>query len=188
MPSDYEFSQAYVETFVLGIKRSGQLDAVLDKASVEAKALVKDPYSETWQPAKLVEELGEVTASILGEPVLNDITYRALRARFGPIVLPMISSTLKANKTPGTILKKLNSLLSVALQGVEAKWLPAGETGGSLTIHYPRPVATHVMKSWEGVLRFVFEETCPGTVKVSRALGDGSTLEYLVEWQAPAAA
>lgn len=187
MPSDYEFSQAYVETFVLGIKRSGQLDSVLEKVSLEAKALVKDPYSETWQPAKLVEELGEATAAILGEPALNDITYRALKARFGPIVMPMLTSTLKANKVPGTLLKKLNSLISVALRGVEAKWVPSGTNAGALTIHYPRPVAPHVMKSWEGVLRFIFEETVPGNTKVARALGDGSTLEYIVEWQAPAA-
>lgn len=149
--------------------------------------MASDPFREAWQPAKLVEELGEQAASLLGEAALNDLTYRLLKERFGPIVLPLIKSALAANRTPGAILKKTNDLVRVAIRGIEVRWLASGDTSGNLTIHYPRPVAPHVRSSWEGLLRFVFEETTPGVIKVARQMGDGSMLEYLVEWTAPPA-
>lgn len=183
--ADYEFSAPYVDTFVRGLRRSGQLEAMLAKASMEAAAMAADPFGEAWQPAKLVEELGELAASMLGEAALNDLTYRLLRERFGPIVLPLVKSALAANKTPAALLKKTNDLVRVAIRGIEVRWLPSGDTSGTLTIQYPRPVAPHVSKSWEGMLRFVFEETSPGTITVARRLGDGSALEYLVEWTPP---
>ena len=83
--NDYEFSQAYVESIVRGLRRTGHLDAIVAKLSPQAALLVKDPYSDTWQPAKVFEELGEVAGTIIGEASFEELTYGALKERFGPI-------------------------------------------------------------------------------------------------------
>jgi hypothetical protein len=186
--NDYEFSQAYVESIIRGLRRTGQLDAIIAKLSPEAVALVRDPYSETWQPAKVFEELGEVAGAIIGESPFEELTYGALKERFGPIVLPMLKSSLAAsNRSPATILKKLNELVKVAMRGIEIVFQPEGTTAGIVQIAYPRPVAPHVVKSWVGVLKFVFESTRPGEVKRTYQSPEGGVVQVLVEWKAPEA-
>jgi hypothetical protein len=182
--ADYEFSSAYVDSIVRGLRRTGQLDALLANVSPAAVALAKDPYSETWQPALVLEELGEAAVALIGEAPFEQVTYRAMQDRFGPIVLPMLKSSLAAsNKSPATVLKKLNDLVKVAIRGVEVFFQPDGATAGILQVSYPRPVAPSVVRSWLGVLRFVFEVTSPGEVKETFHAPHGATLQYRVEWQ-----
>lgn len=186
--NDYEFSQAYVESIVRGLRRTGQLDAIVAKLSPQAALLVKDPYSDTWQPAKVFEELGEVAGAIIGEASFEELTYGALKERFGPIVLPMLKSSLAAsNRSPATILKKLNELVKVAMRGIEIIFQPEGTTAGILQVAYPRPVAPHVVKSWVGVMKFVFDSTTPGEVKRTYQSPEGGVVQVLVEWKAPEA-
>lgn len=181
---DYEFSSAYVDSILRGLRRAPAYDALFAKLSPEAQALARDPYSETWQPARLLEEIGEAAVATVGESTFEDLTYVALKERFGPIVLPMIKSTLTAsNRSPGTVLKKLNDLIKVALRGLDVVFQPEGTTGGILQVSYPRPVAPHVLRSWVGVLRFVFEVTTPGEVKDLYRDDDGGFLQLRVEWQ-----
>jgi hypothetical protein len=69
-----------------------------------------------------------------------------LKERFGPIVLPMLKSSLAAsNRSPATILKKLNELVKVAMRGIEIVFQPDGTSAGILQVAYPRPVAPHAL-------------------------------------------
>ncbi|MER2560300.1 MAG: hypothetical protein ABTQ32_06270 [Myxococcaceae bacterium] len=183
--NDYEFASAYVESIVRGLRRTGHQDEILSKVSVPAQTLWKDPFGETWQPAKLLEEIGEVAVAIMGEQAFDNLTYGAMKERFGPIVLPMIKSSL-AKQNPGAVLRKLNDLVKVAIRGAEIMFQPEGTTGGILQVSYPRPVAAHVVKSWLGVLRFVFEVSAPGEVKETFHAPHGATLQYRVAWKEPA--
>lgn len=187
--SDYEYSSAYVDSIVRGLRRTGQLDALMESISPAAQQLAKDPYGETWQPALLLEELGEAAVALIGESPFEQVTYRAMQDRFGPIVLPMLKSSLAAsNKSPAAILKKLNDLVKVAIRGIEVLFQPEGTTGGILQVSYPRPVAPSVVRSWLGVLRFIFEVTTPGEVKETFHAPHGATLQYRVEWKPTEAA
>ena len=183
--SDYEVSQAFVESIVRGLRRTGQLDAIGARLSPPALALVKNPFSTAWQPAKLFEELGEVAGSLIGEAGFEALTYGALKERFGPIVLPMIKSSLAAsNRSPATVLKKLNELVKVAIRGIEIVFEPEGATAGVVQIAYPRPVAPHVVRSWVGVMKFAFDSTSPGEVKRTYQSPEGGVVQVLVDWSA----
>lgn len=187
--SDYEYSSAYVDSIVRGLRRTGQLDALMESISPAAQQLAKDPYGETWQPALVLEEIGEAAVALIGESPFEQVTYRAMQDRFGPIVLPMLKSSLAAsNKSPAAILKKLNDLVKVAIRGIEVLFQPEGTNGGILQVSYPRPVAPSVVRSWLGVLRFVFEVTTPGEVKETFHAPHGATLQYRVEWKPTEAA
>ncbi|MBE2252732.1 MAG: hypothetical protein IAE78_24590 [Myxococcus sp.] len=184
--NDYEFSSAYIDSIMRGLRRTGHADAILARLGPEALALAKDPYSETWQPARLLEEIGEAAITIIGEPAFEALSYGALNERFGPIVLPMIKSSLAAsNRSPGTILKKLNDLVKVAIRGIGIVFQPEGTTAGIVQIAYPRPVAAHVVRSWLGLMRFVFESTSPGEVKETYQSPEGGMVQVRVEWKAP---
>ncbi|MBM4781964.1 MAG: hypothetical protein GQE15_30150 [Archangiaceae bacterium] len=185
--NDYEFASAYVESIVRGLRRTGHQDEILSKVSPAAQTLWKDPFGETWQPAKLLEEIGEAAVAIMGEQAFDNLTYGAMKERFGPIVLPMIKSSL-AKHNPGAVLRKLNDLVKVAIRGTELFFQPEGTTGGILQVSYPRPVAAHVIKSWQGVLRFVFEVTAPGEIVQTFHSPHGATLQYKVAWKEPAPA
>jgi hypothetical protein len=187
--SDYEFSAAYVDTVLRGLRRQPAWDALVDKLSPAALALTKDPWGETWQPARLLEEVGEAAVVTVGADAFETATHAALRERFGPIVLPMLKSSLAAsNRSPVTVLKKLNDLVKVAMKGIEVLYQAEAENRGVVQIAYPRPVAAHVVSSWKGVLRFVFEVTTPGTITQTFHAPHGATLQFAVEWPLPAKA
>ncbi len=131
------------------------------------------------------KEGGHILA-IMGEQAFDNLTYGAMKERFGPIVLPMIKSSL-AKQNPGAVLRKLNDLVKVAIRGAEIMFQPEGTTGGILQVSYPRPVAAHVMKSWQGVLRFVFEVSAPGEIKQTFHAPHGATVQYQVAWKEPPA-
>ena len=85
-------------------------------------------------------------------------------------------------------MKKLNDLVKVAIRGVDVLFQAEGASGGILQVSYPRPVAAHVIKSWQGVLRFVFEVTAPGEIVQTFHSPHGATLQYKVAWKEPAPA
>ncbi|MDX2009341.1 MAG: hypothetical protein SFW67_04075 [Myxococcaceae bacterium] len=181
--NDYEFSAAYVDTVLRSLRRHPSWDALLAKLSPAALALAKDPWSQTWQPARLLEEVGEVAVATVGGEAFETATHTAMRDRFGPIVLPMLKSSLAAsNRSPATVLKKLNELVKVAIRGIDVLFQADAENRGVLQVAYPRPVAPHVLSSWQGVLRFVFEATTPGTITQTFHAPHGATLQFAVEW------
>jgi hypothetical protein len=77
--------------------------------------------------------------------------------------------------------------VKVAMRGIEIVFQPEGTTAGIVQIAYPRPVAPHVVKSWVGVLKFVFDSTTPGEVKRTYQSPEGGVVQVLVEWKAPEA-
>lgn len=179
--ADYEFSSAYVDSIVRGLKRSPKFAELDAKLSMGAATLVRNPFSAQWQPAKAFEELGATAVEVLGADAFEALTLSALEERFGPIVLPMIKSTL-ASKSPAPVLKKLGELIKVAVRGVDIQFQPDGEQGGVLQVSYPRAVAPHIIASWVGVIRFVFKVTSPGQVAKTWQAPHGATLQYFVTW------
>lgn len=180
--ADYEFSTGYVQSVVNALKRSPKAAAIYPRLSYDAKQLWDNPWSGTWQPALAFEEIGEVATAELGEDVFDGLTHVMMKERMGPIVLPMLKTTLAA-KSPAGVFKKLNDLVKVAMKGVEVAWQSEGTHAGVVTVVYPRPVKPHVLLSWLGVIRFVFDITAPaGVVNQSQQPGEGHTLQFVVSW------
>lgn len=182
--ADYEFSTSYAEGIIRSIRKTEKSSAIYERLSPEARAQFDNPFREPWQPAKWLEEIGEASIAELGENAFEEITRTTMKDRVGPILMPMMKSTL-ATKSPGNVFKKFEDLTKVALRGVPMKWQPQDELSGSLTIVYPRPVAKHVVGSWVGVIKFVFDITSPGRIDSSVQTPDGSRLQYKVSWDAP---
>lgn len=183
--ADYEFSTGYAESIMRAIKRSPKANEIYGRISPEAMRLFDNPWSSPWHPAKLLEEIGEASVAELGENAFEELTRVTMKERIGPILMPMLKTTLAA-KSPANILKKLQELTKVAVRGVGIQYQNEGEGAGLVQIVYPRPVAKHVVTSWVGVIKFVFDITSPGEVRQSTQSDDGATLQYFVTWTEPA--
>ncbi|MBL8916729.1 MAG: hypothetical protein JNM17_38865 [Archangium sp.] len=185
--ADYEFSTGYVQAVVNALRRAPKAQEIYGRLSYDARLLWDNPWSSPWQPATPFEEIGEIATQELGATVFNDLTHVTMKERMGPILLPMLKTTLAA-KSPAGILKKLNDLVKVAIKGVEIAYQSEGTHAGVVTVVYPRPVKPHVMESWLGVIRFVFDITSPGQVNQSQQVGDDATLQFVLSWTDPPAA
>lgn len=184
MLEDYEFSTAYAEGIIRSLRKTGRSDDVYDQLTEPARQLFHNPWKEPWMPARWLEEVGELSVGILGDDAFQSLTAVTMRERIGPILLPMIKSTL-AHGDPGFVFKKMHDLTRVAVRGVGFLWQPEGPTAGVLHIGYPRVVRPHVRTSWVAVIDYVFELTAPGQLKQSTPRADGTGFTYVMTWPAP---
>lgn len=182
--ADYELSGAYVEAVLRSLRSSPHFPAIKEKLAPPVLAMVNNPWSETWHPALHLEAVGDAAFSAIGAAAFEELAYGAVKDRFGPIVLPMLKSTLAStHRSPAAILSKLESVVKVAMQGITISWKADGPNEGLLQVSYPRPVAAHVEGSWRGVLRYAFEVTqATGRIERSRHSPDGAVLQYFVSW------
>ncbi len=190
--ADYEVSGAYVDAVLRSLKSSEHFATIREKLAPPVREMVDNPWSETWHPALHLEAVGDAALASIGAAAFEELAYAAVRDRFGAIVMPMLKSTLAStNRSPAAVLSKLESVVKVAMRGLDILWQPdspassgvEGGTSGLLQVRYPRPVAAHVENSWRGVLRYVFEVTqATGRVERSRHSPEGNTLQYLVSW------
>lgn len=182
--ADYEVSGAYVDGVLRSLKTTRQFPAILASLTPQVREMVENPWSSSWHPALHLEAVGEAAITVLGAPTFEELTYLAVKDRFGPIVLPMVKSTLaSSNRSPAAVLSKLEALVKVAMRGLDIIWKADGPQGGLLQVRYPRPVAPHVEGSWRGVLRYLFEVTqSTGRIEKSLHTPAGNTLQYLVAW------
>ncbi|MFO0598063.1 MAG: hypothetical protein U0228_22365 [Myxococcaceae bacterium] len=182
--ADYAFSSAYAEAIVRALKRSPRAAELEAKLVFEAKTMWDNPWTEQWQPAEVVERIGDAAVELYGEDVFENVTFAVMKDRFGPIVLPAIQGAVNS-KSPGAVFKKLDTLVKVALKGVELQFKPEGELAGRLFVRYPRPVAKHVVTSWRGVAKFVFEVTSPGEIVHVEQRDPGDVLALTLQWPEP---
>jgi len=182
--ADYEVSGAYVDAVLRSLKGSEHFDTIKSKLTPPVREMVDNPWSETWHPALHLEAVGEAAIASIGLTAFEELAYAAVRDRFGAIVMPMLKSTLAStNRSPAAVLSKLESVVKVAMRGLDIMWQPESATTGLLQVRYPRPVAAHVENSWRGVLRYVFEVTqATGRVERSRHSPGRNTLQYLISW------
>ena len=184
-PPDYEASASYVDALLRALGRSA-LPGVIAVMDPIAKPMVENVYGEPWHPALHLEAFGAAMLQARGAEAFEDLTYRAMKDRFGAIVLPMLKRSLdKTNRSPAAILANLAGVIEVGLRNLDLKW-KASDSGksGTLYITYPRAVAPHVDHSWRGMFRFVFEVTQPGKVSAWDHSPDGKIVTYRLEWGA----
>lgn len=184
MLTDYEFSTAYVEGITRALRRTGKAEVVYEQLTPAARQLFDNPWKTPWMPALWLEEVGEQSVRVLGADAFSRITAITMRERIGPILVPMLKSTL-SSRSPADLFKKMHELTRVAVRGVGFLWEAEGPTAGVLHVGYPRAVKPHVRTSWFGVIEYVFEVTSPGQIKQATPRADGAGLVYVVTWQQP---
>lgn len=184
--ADYEVSPTYVDSLVRALRQLGKFELVYKASEPGVQHLLSNPYSDAWQPALLLEGLGAAVVQVGGMELFAELSYAAMKARFGGIVLPMLKASLAASgQSPAAILARLDGVVKVAIKGVSVTWQADGGNAGTLAFVYPRRVAPQVEASWRGVLRFVFEATkkeATGKVASCEHANEGAALVYRVEW------
>lgn len=186
---DYEVSATYFGAVADGLKRVGQLDAVLAACPSDAAAVLQNPWLETWHPARLLEAVGDAVLGVAGPAAFEEIGYRTMRARYGDIVLPMLKSSLRSSgNSPAAIFATLDGQVKVAMRGLDVRWKPSSPSAGVLTVKYPRVVGAPVEATWRGIFRFAFE-VCQkqGAVDAVERLADGAVLAFSLSWVPPPA-
>lgn len=183
-PPDYEASASYVDALLRALGRSA-LPGVIEVMDPIALPMVQDVYGEPWHPAVQLEAFGAAMLQARGPEAFEELTYRAMKDRFGAIVLPMLKRSLETTgRSPTAILGNLSGVIEVGLRNLDLKWKAAADgKSGSLYITYPRPVAAHVDHSWRGMLRYVFEVTqATGRVADFDHSPNGKIVTYRLEW------
>jgi hypothetical protein len=181
---DYYVSSAYVDELLRPVKASGHYEALLQELGPRTLQMVLKPWDEQWHPAVLTESLGEHIVKIAGEAFYAEMTYQLVKNRFGPILIPLLSSTLKKG-SPAGLFSRLEGLVDAAVKGVGMRWDKKSELNGTLWIFYPRQVSPVLEHNWRGVIRYIFELTQrPGKIDDFQLADSGNVLEYRVSWPA----
>lgn len=184
MADDYMVSAAYVDEMLKPIKAAGHFEALLAELGPMTSQMVLNPWSEQFHPAALTESLGEHIVKIAGEEFYAEMTYLTVKNKFGPILLPLMSSTLKKG-SPAGFFSRLEGLVDAAIKGVSMRWDKKSDLNGTLWVFYPRVVSPVVEHSWRGVIRFIYELTQrPGKVDAFQIAPAGNALEYRLSWPA----
>jgi len=179
---DYQVSAAYVDEMLKPVKAAGHFEALLADLGPRTAQMVVKPWSEPFHPARLTEALGEHIVKIAGEAFYAEMTYLTVKNKFGPILRPLLTSTIKKG-TPAGFFSRLEGLVDSAIKGVGLRWDKKSELNGTLWIFYPRVVSPVVEHSWRGVIRYVYELTQrPGKIDDFQIAASGNVLEYRVSW------
>ncbi|MFT3838703.1 MAG: hypothetical protein QM723_17115 [Myxococcaceae bacterium] len=182
--ADYLVSAAYVDEMLKPIKAAGHFEALLAELGPRTSQMVLQPWSEPFHPAALTESLGEHIVKIAGEEFYAEMTYLTVKNKFGPILLPLMSTTVKKG-SPAGFFSRLEGLVDAAIKGVTMRWDKKSELNGTLWVFYPRVVSPVVEHSWRGVIRFIYELTQrPGKVDAFQITAAGNALEYRLSWPA----
>lgn len=180
--ADYQVSGAYIDAVMRSLRERGRYPEIKEKVDPATRAMMDNPWSETWHPAIQLEVLGEAVVAVLGKEAFEELAYLAMKERYGNIVLPMLKSTLaSSNRSPAAVLSKLEGVIKVGMTGLELLWKPDHDTAGMLQISYPRKVAVHVELSWRGLLRYLFEVT-QATGRVDRSRHLENAIQYQISW------
>jgi hypothetical protein len=179
---DYFVSSAYVDELLRPLKGAGHFEAVLAELGPRTTQMVLKPWDEQWHPAVLTESLGEAIVKIAGDAFYSETVYKLVKNRFGPILIPLLSSTLKKG-SPAGLFSRLEGLVDAAVKGVGMRWDKKSERSGTLWVFYPRQVSPVLEYNWRGVIRFIFEITKhEGKIDAFQLSDSGNVLEYRVSW------
>ncbi len=182
--ADYEVSAAYVDEALKPLREAGHLDAVLAELGPETALMVSKPWSSPWHRGAVWESMADAVVKVAGAPFFEEMIYQAVKKRFGPIVIPLLTSSLKKG-TPHALFSRLEGLVDVAIRGVQMRWDKKSDQSGVLWIFYPAPVSPSVEHAWRGLLRYVFEITQKaGEVNAFEIAASANVLEFRVSWPA----
>ena len=163
------------------------------KRSLEAKvrarlapatlAALENPWSTRWHSGDVLSDLSCGIVDELGREAFADLNYDMTRESFGPIIRPLITVALAlTGRSAGTVLARVPSGASSALQNVNITWRETGARAGTLSFVYPTPIRPETEFAWRGALRALSELAgAPATIaKVE--LRDGNALRIDLTW------
>lgn len=156
----YEISSGYAGGVLKACKELGLWsDALEAQLSTDARALALSPWSRSWWPGPLTEEIARVIVNAHGPAKLEEVGLLTTRTSVGPIITPLVSVIGAIfGLTPHSLFERISDLASTSARGIALEWRASTPTGGALRISYP-PGCGEVIAGplWRGACRFVFE-------------------------------
>jgi hypothetical protein len=176
-------SSAFADSISRGLQRTPHFQTIVSRLSPAAAALLTTPFGSPWHAGELYVECGEVALGLVGADIISDIGYEALKERFGSIVRPMVEKKLaQPNVKPDVVLQNLEDFVNVAMRGLSIELKRRRATGAEVQVEYPLAVGEHLLASWRGVFRYIFEVTSPGQVTSAALAEAGRLLVFELDW------
>ncbi|MFO0760321.1 MAG: hypothetical protein U0359_27820 [Byssovorax sp.] len=169
-------------------------DAVLDRVSREARALLLDPPVATaWIDARLINDVYEVLRALLGDRELRKLNNDAVKRGVSPLVSAAVERLIRVFGTsPAMLLTKFDRIAGTTSRGVVYRYEPLTDTSGTFDIEYPalRDVPRGPFVATGGALELIFsicdmEGTIGGITYVPN--GRNNRARYEVTWSGRAA-
>ncbi len=180
----YLASSVHIVGFVNAANQLGLMERVLPLLTEETRHTLEHPYEAKWVPARIIQDLTSRIAEVFGPEVLDPLNFVMTKDSMGKLVLPMLRVALVlTGRSPASVFARVGDSVKVAMQGVNASWVPKDDTSGRITLRYVQPPPQVVHHAWKGVFRFAFELTNrEGQLDAHRYLDAGLTLELDVSW------
>jgi hypothetical protein len=159
-------------------------EVILAKCSPETRQVFSNPYSASWHPGKIIDELGGVLLAELGPLKLQKLHFEAAKNQ-APFFWPLVKIILAV--TGGSfsaIHERMLTVIDQTLRNVKGAWTTTSGTTGTMTLMYPCPVHPANEHAWRGSLEFVYSVANNGQCVVERAsLGNPPEhLHLFIRW------
>lgn len=183
----YEISSGYAGGVVKACKELGLWSEALERQlSDDARGLASSPWSRSWWPGPLTEEVARVIFNAHGPLKLEEVGLLTTRKSVGPIITPLVSVIGAIfGLSPHTLFERITDLASTSARGLALEWRASTPTSGALRVSYPAGCGEVIAGPlWRGACRFVFELSRVQGQIVATEL-QGSAWTFSLRW-APA--
>jgi hypothetical protein len=161
------------------------LDAVRALVPADTAALMRDPpLPGSWMDGRHMHYVVVAVEAVGGMIAVRDLTRKGTEDARKPY-MGVVETVLKLFGTsPATLFKRMNSLVGSMLEGVDFRYLPAGDRSGVMEVQwdvdYEMPLCEFVglMPTFQALL-----DACGanGVVGMPERLGPGRA-RYRIQW------
>ncbi len=156
-----EVKGSLVRSMVVTVSDHGLRQAVLDRVSPAAAALLRDPPLPTmWVPGPAYNEILQALYEIEGAERLRHLNREAVDRGLSPLLRATALGLLRLFGTsPATLLSRLDRQSATTSRGVVTRYVPSGPTSGSLEMALPalRDVPLGVFVASGGGIKLIIE-------------------------------
>ena len=166
----------------------GLLDGLARQASPDLReALTILPTSGEWVPARLTNEISEISGGLFGDEKLRQFTKEANRTGIVRILEPVIRTALRlGGARPHAVLSRLGIILRAQQLGYTWGYDELAPNRARLTMTVEGLRETHAtLVGWEGALEITFDLLgTTGRIRAERMTWDGqrSVCPFLATW------
>ena len=172
-------------SYVAILAGDGKRAAVMANVPPDTAALMRDPpLAGSWMDGRHVHDVLVAVDQIGGTGAVRDLARRATEDARRPY-MSIVEGVLKLFGTsPATLFKRMNTLVSSILEGVDFRYTPSGDRGGVMdvtwSVDYMMPMCefASLMPTFQALL-----ESCgaKGSVGMPERVAP-SRARYRIQW------
>jgi len=143
--------------YAAALRRRDLLDSLRPRLSAATRQIVDHPpLAIVSFDGSALDELLTAVQDLGGDEVIRQVTEDACRSCFGPLLRPLVTSTLALfGRTPAALFRNFSSLAAPLVRHVAFNFESFDETSGLLELVFPTPPPDATIVAWEGIARFI---------------------------------